>query len=68
MRMPLTLLALCLGSLSPGLPALDLPASAAETQDVVQVVSPSSDRVLTHREQAPLVEAWIHRRFDTLLP
>jgi Xaa-Pro aminopeptidase len=25
-------------------------------------------RVLTHREQAPLVKAWIQKRFDTLLP
>lgn len=27
-----------------------------------------SDRVLTHREQAPLVKAWIQKRFDTVLP
>ena len=27
-----------------------------------------ADRVLTHREQAPLVKTWIERRFDTLLP
>src|SRR5262245_16426249 len=26
------------------------------------------DRVLTHREQAPLVRGWIAERFDTLLP
>jgi len=26
------------------------------------------DRVLTHREQAPLVRGWIERRFDTVLP
>ena len=25
-------------------------------------------RVLTHREQAPLVKGWIQKRFDTLLP
>ena len=25
-------------------------------------------RVLTHREQAPLVKSWIQKRFDTLLP
>ena len=25
-------------------------------------------RVLTHREQAPLVKAWIQKRFDTVLP
>jgi Xaa-Pro aminopeptidase len=27
-----------------------------------------SQRVLTHREQAPLVKGWITKRFDTLLP
>jgi Xaa-Pro aminopeptidase len=27
-----------------------------------------SDRVLTHREQAPLVKSWIVKRFDTVLP
>ncbi len=27
-----------------------------------------SDRVLTHREQAPLVKGWIQKRFETLLP
>jgi len=27
-----------------------------------------AQRVLTHREQAPLVKAWIARRFDTVLP
>ncbi|HEX6323488.1 MAG TPA: hypothetical protein VFZ36_07170, partial [Vicinamibacterales bacterium] len=27
-----------------------------------------SDRVLTHREQAPLVKSWIQQRFDTVLP
>jgi len=27
-----------------------------------------ADRVLTHREQAPLVKGWIERRFDTVLP
>ena len=26
------------------------------------------DRVLTHREQAPLVRGWIQKRFETLLP
>ncbi len=26
------------------------------------------DRVLTHREQAPLVKGWIQKRFDVLLP
>jgi Xaa-Pro aminopeptidase len=27
-----------------------------------------ADRVLTHREQAPLVKSWIQKRFDTVLP
>jgi Xaa-Pro aminopeptidase len=27
-----------------------------------------AQRVLTHREQAPLVRGWIQKRFDTLLP
>ena len=27
-----------------------------------------TDRVLTHREQAPLVKGWIEKRFDTVLP
>jgi Xaa-Pro aminopeptidase len=27
-----------------------------------------TDRVLTHREQAPLVKSWIQKRFDTVLP
>jgi Xaa-Pro aminopeptidase len=29
---------------------------------------PSGDRVLTHREQAPLIKHWIAKRFDTILP
>ena len=27
-----------------------------------------ADRVLTHREQAPLVKGWIQKRFATVLP
>jgi Xaa-Pro aminopeptidase len=27
-----------------------------------------AQRVLTHREQAPLVKSWIQKRFDTILP
>jgi hypothetical protein len=27
-----------------------------------------TQRVLTHREQAPLIKTWIERRFDTVLP
>ena len=29
---------------------------------------PLTNRVLTHREQAPIVHGWIEERFDTLLP
>src|SRR5688572_32702674 len=32
-----------------------------------QIAFPS-DRVLTHREQAPIVKSWIQQRFDTVLP
>jgi len=34
----------------------------------VALTLPASDRVLTHREQAPLIKGWIAKRFDTLLP
>jgi len=30
--------------------------------------APAQDRVLTHREQAPLQRAWIEKRFNTILP
>lgn len=30
--------------------------------------SATGDRVLTHRQQAPLIRQWILKRFDTLLP
>jgi Xaa-Pro aminopeptidase len=40
------------------------PTVAAQT---VQYPDPAS-RVLTHREQAPLVKGWIQKRFDTLMP
>jgi Xaa-Pro aminopeptidase len=29
---------------------------------------PAGERVLTHREQAPLIKSWIAKRFDTALP
>lgn len=29
---------------------------------------PTRERVLTHREQAPLIRSWIVKRFDTVLP
>jgi Xaa-Pro aminopeptidase len=37
-------------------------ASAAPSQELAE------NRVLTHREQAPIVHGWIEERFDTLLP
>ncbi|MEE9263654.1 MAG: M24 family metallopeptidase, partial [Vicinamibacteria bacterium] len=37
-------------------------AGAASRQE------PQENRVLTHREQAPIVYRWIEKRFDTLLP
>jgi len=35
---------------------------------VVSAQAPSSDRVLTHREQAAAQYRWISTRFETLLP
>jgi hypothetical protein len=43
------------------LPALVSSGQPAHYPDPAQ-------RVLTHREQAPLVKAWIAKRFDTVLP
>ncbi|MGH9348659.1 MAG: M24 family metallopeptidase [Vicinamibacterales bacterium] len=34
----------------------------------VAQTSATGDRVLTHRQQAPLVRQWIAKRFDTVLP
>jgi Xaa-Pro aminopeptidase len=42
-------------------------AVAAPTAQSVSYPDPVH-RVLTHREQAPLVKGWIAKRFDTLLP
>ncbi len=41
--------------------ALTIALPSAQTQ-------PAGERVLTHREQAPLVKGWIAKRLDTLLP
>ena len=38
----------------------------AEGQTQMHV--PSTMRVLTHREQVPLVRSWIEKRFEVLLP
>jgi len=46
------------------LPVLLLAASSSDRQ----TQSFPDDRVLTHREQAPLVKGWIEKRFDTVLP
>ncbi|MBA3269833.1 MAG: M24 family metallopeptidase [Acidobacteria bacterium] len=44
-----------------------LVAIAAPHAQAPQYPDPT-ERVLTHREQAPLVKAWIQKRFDTLMP
>jgi Xaa-Pro aminopeptidase len=41
--------------------------AASITSPAAQTL-PRGERVLTHREQAPLVRQWIARRFDTMLP
>lgn len=43
-------------------------AVALSTASPVAQTLGAGDRVLTHREQAPLVKNWIARRFDTVLP
>ncbi len=45
-----------------------LAAVVSTTTILGQAPTYPSDRVLTHREQAPLVKAWIQKRFDTVLP
>ena len=45
-----------------------LSALVSATALVGQTTSYPTDRVLTHREQAPLVRGWIQKRFDTVLP
>jgi Xaa-Pro aminopeptidase len=44
-----------------------LSMSAAAVAQSVPYPDPA-ERVLTHREQAPLVKGWIEQRFDTLMP
>ena len=43
-------------------------AITSATALVGQTPTYPTDRVLTHREQAPLVRGWIQKRFDTVLP
>ena len=45
-----------------------LSSLVSATPLVAQTTSYPTDRVLTHREQAPLVKSWIQKRFDTVLP
>ena len=52
------LLASALAALVTGTPGVTAQAQYPDPQQ----------RVLTHREQAPLVSAWITKRFDTVLP
>ncbi len=47
--------------------ALTLAVPAAQTPQTASPVYPSG-RVLSHRDQAPLVRQWIARRFDDVLP
>jgi Xaa-Pro aminopeptidase len=49
-----------------GAAAATLSMSAAVAQTVAY--PDPAERVLTHREQAPLVKGWIEKRFDTLMP
>lgn len=41
--------------------------AAAPAAQSVQYPDPA-DRVLTHREQDPIVKGWVEKRFDTVLP
>ncbi len=52
---------LALGGAAPSATSSPLAAPVAQTP-------PPGERVLTHREQAPLVKSWIAKRFDTVLP
>jgi Xaa-Pro aminopeptidase len=47
--------------------ALVIAAAAALAAQPTSYPDPAT-RVLTHREQAPLVKGWIQKRFDTVLP
>jgi Xaa-Pro aminopeptidase len=47
-----------------GIPALGIALLAAQGPPFPD----PTERVLTHREQAPLVKGWIQKRFDTVLP
>ena len=46
---------------------LDISGPSATVRSGQAAIYPA-DRVLTHREQAPLVKGWIEKRFDTVLP
>jgi hypothetical protein len=50
-----------------GVAAATLSTPAAAVAQTVAYPDPA-ERVLTHREQAPLVKGWIEQRFDTLMP
>src|SRR5918995_699830 len=43
-------------------------ASVATVAGQTAAYPDPAQRVLTHREQAPLVKSWIQKRFDTVLP
>lgn len=48
--------------------ALVCAAPVLQARQAPAVYPDPAQRVLTHREQSPLVSAWIARRFDTVLP
>ncbi len=51
-----------------GVVALVVSAPLAPLVGVSPAQTPAANRVLTHREQAPLQHQWIEQRFKTLLP
>lgn len=61
-----SVLALVIVGAAHAAPSLGAAAQAPAAQ-AVQYPDPAN-RVLTHREQAPLIKGWIQKRFDTLLP
>ena len=48
--------------------SLPVVCAIAVAAPALEAVNYPTTRVLTHREQAPLVRAWIEQRFDTVLP
>ncbi len=61
--LPLAIIFVAIGVLSTPAGAVAPPAGATQVSQAYP-----ADRVLTHREQAPLVRGWIEKRFRTVLP